>query len=481
VLKVKRGDNGRVLAFCFRGCSFRQIVSCLFEDSSSGGGSVPAKKHKPLIEIEIPSGSRIVPGSVERYPLKRRTLQLVITKAMARNFDGQKVPWYEHPDGRASHSLDELDAHDLPFFNSELVDQYPAATIILVEGEPSAKALSTILPHERFIALGTGSAGTMPSRVVLEVLFGREVFLWPDNDPYNEKMKKWPGQQHMADIADLLEAELEPRPRFINPDLLGPKEDAADFVAQGGTFARLEQMMLAYTPPPIMGNAPIAPATDESDDAIRARLVVDSIWDGGYATPTIMAGALCTPLGAETIAIPGRPIIFSRPKRKNNNRLNLPAGTLVRMSQYGRPAARRSIIPGWIPWGAPSTVYADAGKFKTYLAIRLALSVSLGLPFCDLPVEISGPVIFIDAELDSDEFALRAHRILAGMGLGDFNLSDALTYMNTRGTPLEALESQIHAAIKQEDPALVIIDSWQFCDRRRTEGRGGHACVLQPL
>jgi hypothetical protein len=48
------------------------------------------------------------------------------------------------------------------------------------------------------------------------------------------------------------------------------------------------------------------------------------------------------------------------------------------------------------------------------------------------------------------------------MGLGAFKLPDGLFYMNTGGATLDMLDGEIRDAIKKHDPALIVVDSWQF-------------------
>jgi putative DNA primase/helicase len=82
----------------------------------------------------------------------------------------------------------------LPLYGSEHVEDWSkGALVVLVEGEKATEALlGAGIP-----ALGTvtGVSGT-PGPEALEVLRGRRVVLWPDNDE--------PGREHMERIADAL-------------------------------------------------------------------------------------------------------------------------------------------------------------------------------------------------------------------------------------------------------------------------------------
>jgi len=99
------------------------------------------------------------------------------------------------------------------------------APVYLTEGEKAADALARI----DIVALATvtGAAAT-PDVAVLDVLAGREVRLWPDNDE--------PGRSHMAGIALLLHG-VAASVGFVDWADAPDGGDAADYVAPGATQA----------------------------------------------------------------------------------------------------------------------------------------------------------------------------------------------------------------------------------------------------
>ncbi len=100
-----------------------------------------------------------------------------------------------------------------------------ARDIVVVEGEKKADALNAIGIVATTSPCGAGKAEHADWRP----LAGKRVWLWPDNDPDGT------GRLHVKQVQVIL-GRLDPVPaiRLIEPnDLdLGPKEDAADFIAQ---------------------------------------------------------------------------------------------------------------------------------------------------------------------------------------------------------------------------------------------------------
>jgi hypothetical protein len=88
----------------------------------------------------------------------------------------------------------------------------------------------------------------------------------------------------------------------------------------------------------------------------------------------------------------------------------------IRISDLDEPPPRREVVGGVIPEGATTILYGDGGQGKSFVALHLATCTVAGLPWLGLPV-IKGPVLYVDAELDVDEFTRRAYRVARGLGL----------------------------------------------------------------
>ncbi len=90
---------------------------------------------------------------------------------------------------------------------------------------------------------------------------------------------------------------------------------------------------------------------------------------------------------------------------------------LIAVCEMPEPDARRYVIPGLLPEGALTILYGDGGLGKSYLALYLAMCAVLGVRFAERSVEKRN-AIYLNAELDQDEFVRRAYSVARGLGLG---------------------------------------------------------------
>jgi putative DNA primase/helicase len=81
-----------------------------------------------------------------------------------------------------------------PMYNLDRIAANPNATVLIVEGEKTADAAQTLLPHV-VVTAWQGGAKAIKS-TDWTPLQGRKLVLWPDNDQ--------PGEQAMWDIADIV-------------------------------------------------------------------------------------------------------------------------------------------------------------------------------------------------------------------------------------------------------------------------------------
>src|SRR4051812_17659157 len=91
-------------------------------------------------------------------------------------------------------------------------------------------------------------------------------------------------------------------------------------------------------------------------------------------------------------------------------------GKVIEMCQMAEPGPRQWVVQDLIPEGAVTILYGDGGVGKSNLGAYLGTLVSLGEPFGDLPSD-KRRVLYIDTELDADEFARRTYKIARGLGL----------------------------------------------------------------
>lgn len=114
----------------------------------------------------------------------------------------------------------------LPLYNRTRIKD--ASEVVVVEGEKAVHALAEIGFAATTSPMGAGKA----HEADWSPLKGKKVYLWPDNDPLDEKTGLSTGIEHMKAVQRILEP-LECKLYWINPsDLeLAPKGDAFDFIA----------------------------------------------------------------------------------------------------------------------------------------------------------------------------------------------------------------------------------------------------------
>src|SRR6266851_5961138 len=184
---------------------------------------------------------------------------------------------------------------------------------------------------------------------------------------------------------------------------------------------------------------PRDPALSDSQILARAKQPTPGCTDSVY---------LSEPLAVVSKATPTHPATLPAP---------------VQMWNTPKPAARQWVIPGFIPIGDPTVLFADGGKWKSYLMTALAVAVSRGeADFCGLPLAVGGNVLYLDAEMTEDDFKLRLERIGAALGLA--NGPVGLSYQRlTAPMTDEFTRAYVRGLIDAIRPApvLTVLDSWQ--------------------
>jgi hypothetical protein len=207
-LGIKEGEDGRVLMTCFADCDINEVVEVMSLQMSD---LFPAPMNGRKIADEAPSAvweTRDTEGVVqaEHVRFDRR--------------DGKKDCYWRLP-GARDYGLKGRKLESLPLYGSEHAARWPddAPFVVVAEGEPATDALLAV--HFPAVGTVTGASKT-PGPHSLEVLRGRRVVLWPDNDE--------PGKEHMERVAAALQGIAAEVRLFEWSD--GPeKGDAADHPA----------------------------------------------------------------------------------------------------------------------------------------------------------------------------------------------------------------------------------------------------------
>lgn len=151
---------------------------------------------------------------------------------------GRKGMAWRVPGHPAADGLLGLRTADLPLYGTHLLAQLePGRTVVVTEGEKAAEALWSL----RLPAVGTvtGAAST-PGEDALSVLLPYDVVTWEDHDEA--------GTRHMERLASALRRLGGSARRLIWSGASEKGDDAADFVARGGTRVTAELMLGAALP-----------------------------------------------------------------------------------------------------------------------------------------------------------------------------------------------------------------------------------------
>jgi len=115
------------------------------------------------------------------------------------------------------------------------------------------------------------------------------------------------------------------------------------------------------------------------------------------------------------------------------------------------------LVKDLIPARHATNLYGDSGTGKSLIALYLALCVIEGIPFLNFPTTKRGKVLYLDLELDAEIHTLRWWAIARGAGYE--TPPKGLRYVRwTQG--LIGHEGELWELIEQEQPALLIVDSF---------------------
>lgn len=130
---------------------------------------------------------------------------------------------------------------------------------------------------------------------------------------------------------------------------------------------------------------------------------------------------------------------------------------IISIADWPDPQPRKYVVDGLIPCGAITVMFGDGGVGKSLLSTYIAVAVTNGRQAFERGTS-TGTVLYIDTEMDADEFKRRVDRIACGMGVT--NVSQDLKYVQLAGTLTSTLaHPSFRAWIEENIPTLIIIDS----------------------
>jgi hypothetical protein len=137
--------------------------------------------------------------------------------------------------------------------------------------------------------------------------------------------------------------------------------------------------------------------------------------------------------------------------------------TIQEMTSVRTPDNRRWWIPDVLPEGWPCILYGKGGQGKGYLAVYLSLCLSQGRPFLDRPVR-QVPVLYLDWEMDRDEFVRKAVEIWTGTfeAIEQEEWSWPNLYYRRCTLPIADMMAELSDFIYERKIGVVLIDSFGF-------------------
>lgn len=133
---------------------------------------------------------------------------------------------------------------------------------------------------------------------------------------------------------------------------------------------------------------------------------------------------------------------------------------LVRVWELPEPEPRDYWLEGLIPRGALTLLYADGGMYKSYIVLYICMLVLLGHPLtlAGRSLQRCRSVLFLDAELDDEEFRRRAFQLARGLGLQ--KPPEGLHYFQLPGAlSNQSVQSMVRQVALACDVELSVLDS----------------------
>lgn len=372
--------------------------------------------------------------------------------------DGEEPDWKGGLRGR---SMDNL-----PLYNVLALLARPDDDVWFVEGEPAADActeaglLAVSLP---------GGAGQKRFGEALNVLAGRKVILWPDNDDE--------GRSLMTRVAGILDTTL-----YVAPPDLPAKGDAADFFETGGTVAALEELATSAAaharltgPDAVTVTIPFAGSTITfefsemviSHHALNSMMRVIPEIPGQRRTPfssrlNLESSSGRDGLRRELEKVFAKEIAWAAVLSEACDLAKEAWRSIdlsVRLSDVELPESRRWAVERWAPHGVVTIPFGMGGSCKSLLMCDMCLHALLGAPWLGLAVERARAVLVIDYEDEEAEWRLRAQQICDANGWDWNTVGDRFHWMPGRAIPIADQMIQLRKKIDRDDIDILVVDS----------------------
>lgn len=450
---------------CFAGCSFANVMKAL----RAGANDRPAEQ--PREPRRTGGGFNLV----KAYEYRTPEGELVGVKGRFERPDPEgskpeKSFRWRLPEGTYEQGLGGLRMVDMPLWGADTLKDVPLdQRVWIAEGESATEAIRA---RNEIALCGPWGASQREFGDAFNVLAGRDVILWPDNDP--------PGRDYMAAVRKhLLQIA---RSVAVVTAPVPPKGDAVEYFQAGGTVEALLANVVTRATVDVLApdhlivrvpsdSGPVAfefARLSKTAGAMDCELTVSHLSPVAEREPysqrinllsqSARAGlerALGMQFGKD--GINWTTAISTAYSRVRATFLEmdraLQIGALPEMS---RPTF---LVDTILPEGQPTIVFGDGSSGKTMISYALGLSVALGGDFCGLPVK-QGGVLILDYETNGATARFRFRRLLTGMALDPDLLTEIpVHYVPAMGIPLPDQVDALERTIRAKGISLLIIDS----------------------
>ncbi len=471
-LSISRGDDGRVLLKCFAGCTVEAVVKVW---------------GLTLADLFMPR--KIVATRELRYDVRDITGKLVATHIRRDLPDGTKTFAWSTP--ADSHGLAGRRVDSLPLYRSEKLVLVPSkSTVYVTEGEKAADALGLLGVHSLATVCG---AAACPTVAALKPYAGYRLILWPDNDDA--------GRTHMQRVARAA-VEGGAEVAVLSWPEAKDKQDAAEFVDQGGTAESLAKLPVVRFTENDLWRADLADVTasgDGNDKPLSApevtveatgRIIVhwldqkvrvlldqlDKRRDGLHCFLSVQRQVgedwrWLSPRSRQNLySVSGLEGLQKRLEstwtinwRERLGQVVIAADEMMNraepviiLADAPDPGDRVWLLPPLLEVGEITILFADGGIGKSMFSLACAVSVTSGVPVLPgiAPV-ITCPVLYLDWETNPKEQRRRLGQIAAGMSI---HAPGTLFYRRMSG-PLSDNIEHLREIVISLKIGLVIADS----------------------
>ena len=123
--------------------------------------------------------------------------------------------------------------------------------------------------------------------------------------------------------------------------------------------------------------------------------------------------------------------------------------------QVDSPPRMQWAVEGVAPAYGPTILFGAGGASKTYCAIRIAISLALGVPWIGGRVTERRNVLWVDYETGTTMASYRTKRVLAAMGVYD---ELPIFYWDPQGVPLPDQVPALRQAIHRHNIGYLLVD-----------------------